>query len=53
MSNKDVRQAIYDWFIDVRLIFKARLPKKMFKAQCKMFYQRWLSEQAGPVSEEK
>ena len=44
---------MYDWFIDVRLTLKARLPKKMFKAQCKVFYQRCLSEQEEPVPKEK
>ena len=27
----DVREALFDWFIDIRNTLKARLPRKMFK----------------------
>ena len=41
------------WFIDIRSSLKARLPKSMFKAQCKTFHEQWLSQQKKKVSEEK
>ena len=44
-SVPEVREAVYDWFIDIRCSLKARLPKSMFKAQCKIFYEQWLSQQ--------
>ena len=40
----DVCEALFEWFIDVRSSLKARLPRKMFKTQCKVFYERWLSQ---------
>ena len=45
MPVPDVPEAMCDWFIDIRSILKARLPKCMFKAQCKIFYEQWLSQQ--------
>ena len=44
---------MYDWFIDIRSSLKARLPKSMFKTQCKIFYEQWLSPQEKEVPEEK
>ena len=44
---------MYDWFIDIRSSLKARLTKSMFKAQCKIFYEQWLSQQEKEVPEEK
>ena len=38
-SVPEVREAMYDWFVDIRSSLKARLPKAMFKAQCKIFYE--------------
>ena len=48
-----VREALYDWFIDICSSLKARLSKSMFKAQCKIFYEQWLSQQEQEVPEEK
>ena len=42
-SVPEVHEAMYDWFIDIRSSLKARLTKSMFKAQCKIFYEQWLS----------
>ena len=53
MSVPDVREAIYDWFIDIRSSLKARLLKSKFKARCKIFYEQWLSQQEKEVPEEK
>ena len=44
---------MYDWFIDIRSSLKARLPKSMFKAQCKIFHKQWLLQQEKEVPEEK
>ena len=38
----EVREAMYDWFMDICFGLKARLPKSMFKAQCKIFYEQCL-----------
>ena len=43
----DVRQSLYDWFLDARGTLKARLPRSMFKSQCKLFYEQWMSQQSG------
>ena len=52
-SVPEVREATYDWFIDICSSLKARLPKSMFKPQCKIFYKQWLSQQEKEVPEEK
>ena len=44
---------MYDWFIDIRSSLKARLPKSMFNAQCKIFYEQWLLQQEKEFPEEK
>ena len=49
----DVRDALFDWFIDIRGTLKARLPRKMFKTQCKIFYELWLAQQSKEVPEDK
>ena len=38
-SVPEVREAMCDWFIDIRSSLKARLAKYMFKAQCKIIYE--------------
>ena len=30
----DVREAMFEWFVDVRTSLKARLPRKLFKMKC-------------------
>ena len=35
-SVPEFREVMYDWLIDIRSSLKARLPKSMFKAQCKI-----------------
>ena len=49
----DVREALFDWFIDIRGTLKAHLPRKMFKTQCKIFYDQWLAQQPEEVPEDK
>ena len=52
-SVPEVREAMYDWFIDIRSSLKARHAKSMFKAQCKIFHKQWQSQQEKEVPEEK
>ena len=52
-SVAEVRAAMYDWVIEIRSSLKARLPKSMFKAPCKIFYEQCLSQQEKEVPEEK
>lgn len=54
MTIPNVRQALFEWFVDIRGTLKARLPRKMFKVQCKLFYeQQWLAQQPEEVLEDK
>lgn len=39
----EVREAAFQWFVDVRGSLKARLPLKMFKAKCQELYDTWLT----------
>ena len=48
-----MRVALDNWFIDIRGTLQARLPRTMFKAQCKLFYDQWLSQQPDEIPEEK
>ena len=47
--DREVRGALYDWFIDIRESLKARLPRSLFKAQAQFLYDEWLSEQPDEV----
>ena len=47
----DVREALYDWFVDIRGTLKARLPRSMFKAQAKFFYDQWRDQQPDDVQQ--
>ena len=38
-NRKKKKEALLDWFIDIRSTLKARLPRKMFKTQCQVFYE--------------
>ena len=44
VTAPEVREALCDWFIDVRGSLKARLPRSLFKAQAKFFYDSWWSQ---------
>ena len=48
----EVREALYDWFIDTRGSLKARLPRSLFKAQAKFFYDDWLSQQPDKAKQQ-
>ena len=38
---------------DVRGTLKARFPRKMFKAQCKILYDQWLAQQPSEIPHDK
>ena len=45
----DFRQELFGWFVDVRYVFKARLPKHIFLIEAKKLYQKWLKKQEPEV----
>ena len=48
----EVRQAAFDWFVDIRYSLKGRLPMKIFKAKCIELYKVWLNNQPEEIKEE-
>ena len=49
----EVREAMFEWFINVRGVLKGRLPKKMFRTKCQQVYSKWLKQQPESIPEEK
>ena len=49
----EVREAMFEWFINVREVLKGRLPKKMFRTKCQQVYLEWLKQQPEPIPEEE
>ena len=49
----EVRDALFQWFIDVRTSLKARLPKSLFVLKAKEYYKDWLQQYPGTPEEEK
>ena len=47
----DVREALFDWFIDIRSTLKARLPRKMFKNQCLLWQMAGPTTRGNPCGE--
>ena len=47
----EVRQAMFEWFVDVRGTRKGRLPIKMFRSKCLKVYEEWLKQQPEPIPE--
>ena len=47
----EVREAMFEWFINVREISKGRLPIKMFRSKCQQVYDELLKQQPKPVPE--
>ena len=41
----EVREAMFEWFINVRGFLKRHLPKKMFRTKCHQVYSEWLKQQ--------
>ena len=48
-TKPDVREALFDRFIDIHSTLKARLPRNMFKTQCQVFYDKWLAQQPEEI----
>ena len=48
----NVREALFEWFVDVRGTLKARRPWKMFNAQCKILYDQWLEQKPSEIPDD-
>ena len=48
----EVREAMFEWFINVRGVLKGRLPKNMFRTKCQQVYSEWLKQEPEPIPEE-
>ena len=48
----EVRQAMFEWFVNVRGSLKTRLPVKIFRSKCKEVYENWLKCQKKELKEE-
>ena len=49
----EVREALSQWFIDVKISLKVRLPKSLLKKLFKKFYEYWLEQHPDTPEEEK
>ena len=49
----EVREAMFEWFINVRGVLKGRLPKKVFPTKCQQVYSEWLKQKPEPILEEE
>ena len=38
----EVREAMFEWLINVRGVLNGRLPIKMFRSKCQQVYDEWL-----------
>ena len=47
-----VREAMFEWFINVRGVLKGRLRIKMFRSKCQQVYDEWLKQQPELVPEQ-
>ena len=47
----EVRQAVFEWFIDIRGSLKGRLPKKIFKLKCEELFQKWVDSRKEPTTQ--
>ena len=52
LTAPEVRETLYEWFIDIRGSLKARLSRSLFKAQAKFFYDNWWSQQPDEVKKQ-
>ena len=49
----EVRQAAFEWFVDIRGSLKGRLPVTIFKTKCSQLYQQYLDNQVDEIKEEE
>ena len=48
----EVKEAMFEWFINVRGVLKGRLPIKMLRSKYQQVYDEWLKQQPEPVPEQ-
>ena len=48
----EVREAVFEWFINVRGVLKRRLPKKIFRTMYQQFYSEWLKHKPEPIQQD-
>ncbi|CAL4062693.1 unnamed protein product [Meganyctiphanes norvegica] len=48
----EVRQAAFDWFVDIRSTLKGRLPINIFREKCMELYELWLANQTEEIKAE-
>ena len=53
MQAPEVRDSLFQWFIDIRGCLKGRLPKKFLVHKAKDLYQEWLTQQSDTIEESK
>ena len=49
----EVREALFDRYVDIRGALKCRLPRPILRAWAKELYGEWLEQQNPPIPEEK
>ena len=49
----EVREAMFEWFTNVRGVLKGSLPKKMFGTKYQQVCSEWLKQQPEPIPEEE
>ena len=49
----EVREALFQWFIDVRTSLKAQLPKPLFLLKAKKFHKDWVQQHPDTPEKEK
>ena len=49
-KSSEVREAMFEWFINVRGVLKGLLPIRMFRSKCQQAHDEWLKQQHEPVT---
>ena len=47
----EAKEALWDWFVDVRTAMKGRIPRKLFKLKAIELYDKWLEQNPIPEVE--
>ena len=48
----EVCHALFEWFVDVRTVLKARLPRKLFVQKANQLYEDWLKQHPDTPEED-
>ena len=48
----EVREAMFEWFVNVQGVLKGLLPIRMFRSKCQQAHDEWLKQQPEPVPEQ-